>query len=86
MSESPKERDDSPEKQESSSLQPPEGPKALHTWSLFRTLSRYVAAGSMPSGALPEEVGSELALLDLLALLGCCLDRRGHVFFRDLSP
>ena len=56
------------EKQESSSLQP-QGPKALHTWSLFRTLGRLVAAGSMPSGALPEAAGSELALLDLPAEL-----------------
>ena len=49
-------------------------PKALHTWSLFRTLGRYVAAGSMPSGDLPEGGGSELALLDLPAELA----RRGY--------
>ena len=73
MSESPKERDDGAEKQESSSLQP-QGPKALHTWSLFRTLGRLVAAGSMPSGALPEAAGSGLALLDLPAELA----RRGY--------
>ena len=30
--------------------------KALHTWSLFRTLDRYVAPGSMPSGGLPEQL------------------------------
>jgi len=69
MSESPNERADSAAEQESGSLQPPEGPKALHTWSLFRTLGRLVTAGSMPSGALPECVGSELALLDLPAEL-----------------
>lgn len=44
-------------------------PKALHTWSLFRTLGRYVAAGSMPSGDLLEGGGSELTLLDLPAEL-----------------
>ena len=49
-------------------------PKALHTWSLFRTLGRYVAAGSMPSGDLPEGGGSELTLLDLPAELA----RRGY--------
>jgi len=40
--------------------------KAVHSWSLFRTMGRYVAPGSMPSGAMPEvaePVG--LALLDL---------------------
>jgi hypothetical protein len=50
-------------------ISPTPPPKALHTWSLFRTLGRYVAAGSMPSGDLPEGGGSELALLDLPAEL-----------------
>ena len=49
-------------------------PKALHTWSLFRTLGRYVAAGSMPSADLPEGGGGELTLLDLPAELA----RRGY--------
>jgi len=39
--------------------------KALHTWSLFRTLDRYVAPGSMPSGGLPESTGAAPALLEL---------------------
>jgi len=55
-------------------ISPTPPPKALHTWSLFRTLGRYVAAGSMPSGDLPEGGGSELALLDLPAELA----RRGY--------
>ena len=50
-------------------MPPTPPPKALHTWSLFRTLGRYVAAGSMPSGDLPEGGGSELALLGLPAEL-----------------
>ncbi|GAA1430115.1 TIM barrel protein [Microlunatus lacustris] len=43
--------------------------KALHTWSLFRTLGRYVAPGSMPSGGLPESTGAAPALLELPAEL-----------------
>jgi sugar phosphate isomerase/epimerase len=43
--------------------------KAVHSWSLFRTLGRFVAPGSMPSGDLPERVGDGLALLDLPAEL-----------------
>ena len=45
--------------------------KAVHTWSLFRTMGRYVAPGSAPSGALAENdttAGSDL--LDLLELPG----------------
>lgn len=45
--------------------------KAVHTWSLFRTMGRYVAPGSAPSGALTENdttAGSDL--LDLLELPG----------------
>jgi hypothetical protein len=43
--------------------------KALHTWSLFRTLDRYVAPGSMPSGGLQESSGPPPALLELPAEL-----------------
>lgn len=40
--------------------------KALHTWSLFRTMGRFVAPGSAPSGALPENDGvGGLPLLEL---------------------
>lgn len=40
--------------------------KALHTWSLFRTLGRFVAPGSAPSGALTENDAAEgLSLLEL---------------------
>ena len=45
--------------------------KAVHTWSLFRTMGRYVAPGSAPSGALTENdttAGSDL--LDVLELPG----------------
>jgi sugar phosphate isomerase/epimerase len=48
--------------------------KAVHSWSLFRTLGRYVAPGSMPSGALPEGGDGGLPLLELPAELG----RRGY--------
>lgn len=43
--------------------------KALHTWSLFRALGRYVAPGSMPSGGMPESSGPAPALLELPAEL-----------------
>lgn len=44
--------------------------KALHTWSLFRTLGRFVAPGAMPSGGLPENTAGEgLPLLELPAHL-----------------
>jgi sugar phosphate isomerase/epimerase len=43
--------------------------KALHTWSLFRTLDRYVAPGSMPLGGLPESTGPAPDLLALPAAL-----------------
>jgi len=39
--------------------------KATHSWSLFRTLGRYVAPGSMPYGQMPEGGGGGLSLLDL---------------------
>src|SRR5690349_15954377 len=39
--------------------------KAVHSWSLFRTLGRYVAPGAMPSGALRENTGGGLPLLEL---------------------
>ncbi len=48
--------------------------KALHSWSLFRTLGRFVAAGSMPSGGLPAGGGDGMELLDLPAELA----RRGY--------
>ena len=39
---------------------------AVHTWSLFRTMGRYVAPGSAPSGVLTENVdGGGLPLLEL---------------------
>jgi sugar phosphate isomerase/epimerase len=43
--------------------------KAVHSWSLFRTLGRHVAPGSMPSGDLPEGGEPGLDLLDLPAEL-----------------
>lgn len=44
--------------------------KALHTWSLFRTMGRFVAPGSAPTGALTEHDGTDgLALLELPAAL-----------------
>lgn len=53
---------------------PPAGPvKAVHSWSLFRTMGRLVAPGSMPSGDLPEGGGGALDLLGLPAELA----RRG---------
>ena len=48
--------------------------KAVHSWSLFRTLGRFVAHGSMPSGDLPEGGGGGLDLLELPAQLA----RRGY--------
>ena len=39
---------------------------AVHTWSLFRTMGRYVASGSAPSGTLTENTESGgLPLLEL---------------------
>lgn len=39
---------------------------AVHTWSLFRTMGRYVAPGSAPSGTLAENTeGGGLPLLEL---------------------
>ena len=43
--------------------------KAMHTWSLFRTLDRYVAPGSMPGGGIPESSGPAPDLLALPAEL-----------------
>ncbi len=43
--------------------------KAVHSWSLFRTMGRYVAAGSMPSGAIEERQQGGLPLLELPAEL-----------------
>lgn len=43
--------------------------KSVHTWSLFRTLGRYVAPASMPSGDLPEGGNSPISLLELPAEL-----------------
>lgn len=40
--------------------------KSLHTWSLFRTMGRFVAPGSAPSGVLRENGGAGgLPLLEL---------------------
>jgi sugar phosphate isomerase/epimerase len=50
-------------------------PKALHTWSLFRTMGRFVARGSMPTGDLPERQEGGLSLLELPAELA----RHGYV-------
>lgn len=44
--------------------------KAVHTWSLFRTMGRYVAPGSAPSGGLTENPAEDgLDLLELPAQL-----------------
>lgn len=48
--------------------------KAVHSWSLFRTLGRFVAPGSLPSGDLPAGGQGGLSLLDLPAELA----RRGY--------
>ncbi|MDN6400562.1 MAG: sugar phosphate isomerase/epimerase [Brachybacterium sp.] len=42
--------------------------KAVHTWSLFRTMGRFVAPGSAPSGVLTENPSTDG--LDLLELPG----------------
>ena len=40
--------------------------KAVHSWSLFRAMGRYVAPGSMPGGAMPEVAETRgLRLLEL---------------------
>jgi sugar phosphate isomerase/epimerase len=57
--------------------------KAVHSWSLFRTLGRYVAPGSMPSGDLPEGGGEGIDLLDLpaeLASHGYCSVQLCHFY------
>ena len=59
--------------------------KAVHTWSLFRTLGRYVAPGSMPSSDLPEAAGNGLTLLDLAGALaehGYRSAQLCHFYFR----
>ena len=43
--------------------------KAVHSWSLFRTMGRFVADGSMPSGDLEPRQDPGLSLLDLPAEL-----------------
>lgn len=43
--------------------------KAVHSWSLFRTMGRYVAPGSMPSGAIEERQHGGVPLLELPAEL-----------------
>lgn len=44
--------------------------KSLHTWSLFRTMGRFVAPGSAPSGVLTENPSTDgLDLLELPAQL-----------------
>src|SRR5699024_11353714 len=44
--------------------------KAVHTWSLFRTMGRFVAPGSAPSGVLTENPSTDgLDLLELPAQL-----------------
>lgn len=47
----------------------PEAGKAVHSWSLFRTMGRFVAAGSMPSHDLEARQEPGLSLLDLPAEL-----------------
>ena len=42
--------------------------KAVHSWSLFRAMGRYVAPGSMPLGGLPERSSPETGGLGVLEL------------------
>lgn len=68
---------------------PPAPLKAVHTWSLFRTLGRFVAPGSMPSGDLPEGGGPGLSLLDLPAALASHGYRSAqlcHFYLADRAP
>lgn len=68
---------------------PPAPPaKAVHTWSLFRTLGRLVAPGSMPSGSMPEGGSGGLDLLDLPAELsrhGYTSAQLCHFYLRSRS-
>lgn len=63
--------------------------KAVHTWSLFRTMGRYVAAGSMPSGAIEERQQGGLPLLELpgeLARHGYTSAQLCHFFLPSVDP
>lgn len=69
---------------------PATGPvKAVHSWSLFRTMGRLVAPGSMPSGDLPEGGGGELDLLGLpaeLARHGFTSTQLCHFYLASREP
>ncbi len=63
--------------------------KAVHSWSLFRTLGRLVAPGSMPSGDLPEGGGGALDLLGLpagLARHGFVSTQLCHFYLASRDP
>ena len=64
--------------------------KALHTWSLFRTMGRFVAPGSAPSGALTENgAGGGLDLLELpgqLAAHGFTSAQLCHFYLPRTEP
>ena len=67
----------------------PPSAKALHSWSLFRTLGRYVAPGSMPSGAMEAHTGEGLALIDLPAAFaehGYRSAQLCHFYLRSRDP
>jgi len=63
--------------------------KAVHSWSLFRTMGRLVAPGSMPSGDLPEGGGGALDLLGLpaeLARHGFASTQLCHFYLASREP
>ncbi len=64
-------------------------PKSVHSWSLFRTLHRYVAPGSMPLGGLPESSGPAPDLLGLpaeLARHGYTSAQLCHFYLHRVDP
>ncbi|GAA4519764.1 TIM barrel protein [Brachybacterium paraconglomeratum] len=64
--------------------------KALHTWSLFRTMGRFVAPGSAPSGGLTEnDAAGGLDLLELpgqLAAHGFSSAQLCHFYLPGTDP
>lgn len=63
--------------------------KAVHSWSLFRTMGRFVAPGSMPSGDLPEGGGGGLDVLGLptaLARHGFTSAQLCHFYLASRDP
>lgn len=64
--------------------------KALHTWSLFRTMGRFVAPGSAPSGVLTENAAADgLPLLELpgnLAAHGFTSAQLCHFYLPRTDP